>query len=93
MTPGPDDATRGDGSTPPPLRTEPRPLVVHFLVFTAVAFLALIIVGLFLGATWWAVLIVAGVIGAVVAPRTHRADERAMADRRAARRQPGTGSA
>ena len=93
MTPGPDDATRGDGSAPQPLRTEPRPLVVHFLVITAAAFLALIIVGLFLGAPWWAVLIVAAVIGAAVAPLTHRADERAMADRRAASPQPGSGSA
>ena len=83
MTPGPDDATTGDGPSPRPLRTEPRPLVVHFLVITAVAFLATILVGLFLGATWWAVLIVAAVIGACVAPVTRRADERAMAARRA----------
>jgi hypothetical protein len=83
VTPGPDDATTGDGEAPRPLRTEPRPLLVHFLVITAVAFLATIIVGLFLGAPWWAVLLVAAVIGAAVAPMSRRSDERAMAARRA----------
>ena len=82
MTAGPDDASTGEGE-PRPLRTEPRPLLVHFLVITAVAFLATIIVGLFLGATWWAVLLVAAVIGAALAPMSRRADERAMAARRA----------
>jgi len=84
VTPGPDESTTGDGEAPPPLRTEPRPLLVHFLVITAVAFLATIIVGLFLGAPWWAVLLVAAVIGAGLAPMSRRADERAMAARRAA---------
>ncbi len=69
---------------PRPLRTEARSLTVHWLVDAAVAFLALIILGLILGATWWAVLIVAVVLGSVAAPFTHRADERAMAARRAA---------
>jgi hypothetical protein len=82
VTAGPDDASAGEGA-PRPLRTEPRPLLVHFLVITAVAFLATIIVGLFLGATWWAVLLVAAVIGAALAPMSRRADERAMAARRA----------
>jgi hypothetical protein len=81
--PAPGDPTRGNGQAPRPLRTEARPLLVHFLVITAVAFLATIIVGLFLGATWWAVLLVAAVIGAAFAPMSHRADERAMAARRA----------
>ncbi len=83
MTPGPDDAATGAGGAPRPLRTEPRPLLVHFLVITAVAFLATIIVGLFLGAPWWAVLLVAAVISAGVAPLSRRADERAMDARRA----------
>jgi hypothetical protein len=83
VTPGPDDAPTGDAESQRPLRTEPRPLLVHFLVITAAAFLATIIVGLFLGATWWAVLLVAAVVGAALAPMSRRADERAMAARRA----------
>jgi hypothetical protein len=83
VKPAPDDASRGNGQAPRPLRTEPRPLLVHFLVISAVAFLATIIVGLFLGVPWWAVLLVAAVIGAALAPMSRRADERAMAARRA----------
>jgi hypothetical protein len=56
---------------------------VHWVVDTAVVFLATIIVGLFLGASWWAVLVAAAVIGSIAAPVTRRADERAMAARRA----------
>jgi hypothetical protein len=44
---------------PRPLRTEARYLTVHWLVDGAVAFLALIIIGLILGATWWAFLFLA----------------------------------
>jgi hypothetical protein len=77
------DPIGGDGGARRPLRTEPRPLVVHWVVDTAVVFLATIIVGLFLGASWWAVLVVAAVIGSIAAPVTRRADERVMAARRA----------
>jgi hypothetical protein len=80
----PSERRPGTDGEPRPLRTEARPLSVHVLVDAAVAFLALIIVGLILGATWWAVLIVAVVLGVVAGPFTHRADERAMAARRAA---------
>jgi hypothetical protein len=83
VTETPDPVDGGGGGPRPPLRTEPRPLVVHWVVDTAVVFLATIIVGLFLGASWWAVLVVAGVIGSIAAPVTRRADERAMAARRA----------
>jgi small-conductance mechanosensitive channel len=76
VTPGPDDAPR-------PLRTEPRSLLVHWAVITAVVFLAAIIVSLFLGAPWWVVLILAGLIGAALAPASRRADVRAMDARRA----------
>jgi hypothetical protein len=79
--PGPDDPDR-DG--PRPLRTEPRPLLVHWLVDAAVVFLATIIVALFLGVPWWAVAVVAVVVGSFGARLTHRADVRAMAERRAA---------
>jgi hypothetical protein len=79
--PGPDGP---DGDGPAPLRTEPRPLVVHWLVDAAVVFLATIIVALFLGVPWWAVVVVAVVLGTFGARITHRADVRAMAERRAA---------
>jgi hypothetical protein len=48
---------------PAPLRTEPRPLVVHWLVDSAVLFLATIIVALFVGVSWWAVLVFSLVVG------------------------------
>jgi hypothetical protein len=78
---GPDGS---DGDGPRPLRTEPRPIVVHWLVDAAVVFLATIIVALFLGVPWWAVVVVAVVVGSFGARLTHRADVRAMAERRAA---------
>jgi hypothetical protein len=73
-----------EAQTPRPLRTQPRPLAVHWLVDSAVAFLATIIVGLIVGVGWLVVVIAAVVLGAVAAPMTRRADERAMAERRAA---------
>jgi uncharacterized membrane protein SpoIIM required for sporulation len=78
-SPGPAGA---DGDAPAPLRTEPRSFLVHWLVDAAVVFLATIIVGLFLGVPWWAVLAVAGVVGSFGARVTHRADVRSMAERR-----------
>lgn len=72
-----------EGGQPAPLRTEPRALVVHFLVDAAVVFLATIIVALFVGVPWWAVLIASLVLGVVGARLTYQADVRAMAERRA----------
>ena len=71
-----------DGDAPAPLRTEPRPLLVHWLVDAAVVFLATIIVALFLGVPWWLVLIVSVVLGSFGARLTYRADVRAMVERR-----------
>jgi hypothetical protein len=79
-TPGPNGP---DGDGPAPLRTEPRPLLVHWLVDAAVVFLATIIVALFLGVPWWAVVVVALVVGSFGARLTYRADVRSMAARRA----------
>ncbi|HEY6319475.1 MAG TPA: hypothetical protein VI462_16510 [Acidimicrobiia bacterium] len=74
---------RGAGQKAPrPLRTTPRPPLVHWLVDSAVTFLALIIVGLFLGAPWWLVAILSLVVGAIAARYTGRADVRAMEARR-----------
>jgi len=79
---------------PRPLRTTPRPAAVHWLVDSAVVFLALIILGLILGAPWWAILILSLVVGSFAARFTWRADVRAMAARHAGQPDghPGTGS-
>lgn len=55
--------------------------MVHFAVDAAVTFLALLVVGLFLGIPWGATAITAVVIGAVAAPFTRRAEIRALAAR------------
>ena len=82
----PDARRDGDGfGTPPPLRTTARPAVVHFLIDSAVAFLALILVGLFLGVPWWGVGLASLVVGVLAARYTRRADVRAMAARREGR--------
>jgi hypothetical protein len=57
---------------------------VHFGVDSAVAFLALVILGLIVGVPWAITAIIALVIGAVACRYTHRAEVRALA----ARRQP-----
>ncbi len=59
----------------------PRSLLVHFGVDSAVAFLALIMLGLIFGVPWGIVAIVALVIGAVAARFTQRAEARALAAR------------
>ena len=62
-------------------RRDPRPLVVHFAIDTVVAFLLLVVVLLFLGADIFVVVIASVVAGAVAAPYTRRAEERALAQR------------
>ncbi len=78
----PAEARRAGEKAPRPLRTAPRPLLVHWLIDSAVTFLALILVGLFLGTPWWLVVIVSLAVGAVAARYTGRADVRAMQARR-----------
>lgn len=82
MTAAPDEDGSGDPTDGPPLRTQPRSLVTHWLVDSAVLFLVSIIVALFFGVSWLVVLGIALVLGACVAPATRRADARAMAVRR-----------
>ena len=60
----------------------PRSLLVHFGVDSAVAFLALVVLGLLLGVPWLIVAVIALVIGAVAARFTRRAEMRALAARR-----------
>jgi hypothetical protein len=76
--------------TPPPAPgplpdRPPRSLLVHFGVDSAVAFLALIMLGLIFGVPWGIVAVVALVIGAFAARYTRRAEARALEARRAAR--------
>jgi hypothetical protein len=56
-------------------------MLVHFGIDSAVAFLALIVLGLFLGIEWYTVALFAIAIGALAAPFTRRAEERALAAR------------
>jgi hypothetical protein len=74
-----------DPSPPPapdalPARA-PRPLIVHFGVDSAVAFLALVFLGLILGVPWGITAFVSLAIGAVACRYTHRAEIRALAAR------------
>jgi hypothetical protein len=55
--------------------------VVHWLVDSAVVFLLVVIVALFLGASLWFVVIGALLIGLPLAPWTRGAEERALARR------------
>ena len=78
----PDDRSTPPAGTPTPLpRREPHPLVVHFLVDTAVCLLAVLVVGLILGIGWVVLLILSIVVGAAVAPFSRRAEARALAAR------------
>ena len=74
-----------DPTTPPPSgslpRREPRSLFVHFGVDSAVAFLALIMLGLLLGVPWGVVAVIALVIGSIACRDTRRAEIRALASR------------
>ena len=54
---------------------------MHFGVDSAVAFLALIVLGLIFGVPWGITAMVALVIGAVACRYTHRAEVRALAER------------
>jgi hypothetical protein len=72
--------------TPLPDRP-PRALIVHFGVDSAVAFCALIFLGLIFGIGWVTVAVVSLVIGAIAAPYTRRAEARALAARKDAARQ------
>jgi hypothetical protein len=69
-------------SSPPPLPSRPpRSLFVHWAVDSAVAFLALLVVGLILGASIVIIAVTAVIVGLAVAPSTRRAEMRALAER------------
>ncbi len=54
---------------------------MHFGVDSAVAFLALVVLGLIFGVPWGITAAVALVIGAIACRYTHRAEVRALAQR------------
>lgn len=54
---------------------------MHLAVDTVVAFLLLVVVLLFLGADIFVVVIASVIVGAIAAPYTRRAEERALAQR------------
>ncbi len=72
-----------DASRTAPVRP-PRPLLVHVAVDAAVAFLALLVIGLILGFGLVEIAVAALVVGAVAGPFTRRAEVRALAARAAA---------
>jgi hypothetical protein len=76
----------GEQKAPLPAR-DPRPVVIHFLVDSAVCFLAVIVLALIWGIPWGVVAVAALVLGAIAAPFTRRAEERQLAER------AGTGNA
>ena len=73
-----DPTTPPSGNLPP---RAPRSLLVHFGVDSAVAFLALIMLGLILGIPWGIVAVIALVIGGIACRYTRRAEMRALAAR------------
>jgi hypothetical protein len=69
-------------SSPPPLPSRPpHSLFVHWAIDSAVAFLALLVLGLILGASILIIAAIAVVLGIAVAPSTHRAEMRGLAQR------------
>ena len=74
--------TDPSSSTPGALPARPpRPLIVHFGVDSAVAFLALVFLGLIFGVPWGITAFVSLFIGAIACRYTHRAEVRALAER------------
>lgn len=72
------------GAGPPPLPARPaRPLVVHWLVDSAVLFLLVVLLALVVGVSIWWVAAAALLVGAALAPFTRRAEARALEARRA----------
>ncbi len=72
-----------DGEAPRPLPDRPpRPLIVHWAIDAAVAFLLTVIVALFLGASLIVVAVAAAVAGVFLAPWTRSLEARGLARRR-----------
>lgn len=77
----------------PPLPWRPpRSLWIHIGVDFLIAFVALVFLFWVLGLPLWLTIVVAWIVGIVAAPFTRRAEERALAERREAPREPGPSS-
>jgi hypothetical protein len=72
----------GDNGARPLPDRPPRPLIVHWAIDSAVAFLLTVIVALFLGASLIIVAIAAAVAGCFLAPWTRSLEARGLARRR-----------
>jgi hypothetical protein len=78
------DGTLGAMTEPAPLsRREPRPFPLHWLVDSAVAFLAIVLVALMWEIGLGAIVIAALVMGLVAAPFTRNLEAKALAAREA----------
>ena len=78
MTSDPNTPPAPGGALPP---RPPRSLLIHFAVDSAVAFLALVMVGWMVGVPWGITAIAGLVIGAFACRYTRRAEIRALAAR------------
>jgi hypothetical protein len=71
-----------DDHAPRPLPPrEPRPLIVHWAIDTAVVFLLTVVVALFLGAALITIAIAAAIAGVFLAPWTRNLEARGLARR------------
>jgi hypothetical protein len=71
-----------DGDAPRPLPPrEPRPLIVHWAIDSAVVFLLTVVVAVFLGAALITIAIAAVIAGVFLAPWTRSLEARGLARR------------
>ena len=78
---------------PTPAVRPPRPVLVHLAVDSAVAFLALVVLGLIIGAPLLGIAGLAVVVGALATPSTRRAETRGLVARARADGLPAPGPA
>lgn len=79
----PDSPNGSDGqSTPPPLRSEPRPFWMHVAVDALIAFCATVFLLWLFGAPLWLMIVLAWVLGLAAAPFTRRWEAEQLAERR-----------
>jgi len=64
-----------------PLRTEPRPFLVHVAVDALIAFCATVFLFWLFGVALWAMIVVAWVLGFAAAPFTRRWEQRQLDER------------
>jgi small-conductance mechanosensitive channel len=77
-----EDAREATAPARPPLRTEPRPYLVHVAVDALIAFVASAFLLWLFGVPLWAMIVLAWLIGLAAAPFTRRWEARQLAERR-----------